>query len=192
MAHLYTIPIQEALDCNLFTELKDRVLFFDGDMVVPSSEVTKFLKLASTGKLCVTETTPDIEMFNSVSDVPIRQKEDVTIPDLAWNLPDPWNSLDVEAYIYERFEEELQNDSTVAVNAKVYLKRVEEEIEAYRDLKLYALLRAVIYTVSTLRSYNVVWGVGRGSSVSSYVLYLVGVHDVDSVFFELDYTDFLR
>jgi DNA polymerase III alpha subunit len=37
-----------------------------------------------------------------------------------------------------------------------------------------------------------VWGIGRGSSVSSYVLYVLGVHDVDSYAYDLDIGDFLH
>jgi len=38
----------------------------------------------------------------------------------------------------------------------------------------------------------VIWGVGRGSSVASYVLYLLGVHRIDSMFYDLDVAEFLR
>jgi DNA polymerase III alpha subunit len=39
---------------------------------------------------------------------------------------------------------------------------------------------------------HVIWGVGRGSSVASYVLYLLGVHRIDSMFYDLDVSEFLR
>jgi len=37
-----------------------------------------------------------------------------------------------------------------------------------------------------------IWGVGRGSSVASYVLYLLDVHRIDSMFYDLDPSEFLR
>jgi DNA polymerase III alpha subunit len=43
-----------------------------------------------------------------------------------------------------------------------------------------------------MRDNNIVWGVGRGSSVSSYVLYLLGVHRVNSLYYDLDIHEFLR
>ena len=46
--------------------------------------------------------------------------------------------------------------------------------------------------VQVMRDNNIVWGVGRGSSVASYVLYLIGVHKIDSLYYDLDVTDFLR
>ena len=48
------------------------------------------------------------------------------------------------------------------------------------------------YLVDTLRKNNIIWGVGRGSSVASYVLYLLGVHRIDSLYYDLDITEFLK
>jgi len=48
------------------------------------------------------------------------------------------------------------------------------------------------YFVDTMQANNVVWGVGRGSSVASYVLYLIGVHKIDSIKYNLDWQEFLR
>jgi len=48
------------------------------------------------------------------------------------------------------------------------------------------------YLVDTLRKNNVIWGVGRGSSVASYVLFLLGVHKIDSLYYNLDIEEFLK
>jgi len=50
----------------------------------------------------------------------------------------------------------------------------------------------MIYLVDFMRENEIVWGVGRGSSVASYVLYLIGVHRIDSIKFGLDWREFLR
>ena len=71
-------------------------------------------------------------------------------------------------------------------------ERVNYEMELYRKFNLYTVLRYLIYLVDTMRKNNVVWGVGRGSSVSSYVLYLIGVHKVNSIKYGLDIHEFLR
>ena len=54
------------------------------------------------------------------------------------------------------------------------------------------LLRYMIYLVDFMRENDIVWGVGRGSSVASYVLYLIGVHKIDSLYYDLDIAEFLR
>jgi DNA polymerase III alpha subunit len=70
--------------------------------------------------------------------------------------------------------------------------RVSEELEAFIKHGMLDLLFVLKYIVDTLRANNVVWGVGRGSSVASYVLYLIGVHRIDSLKYNLDWQEFLR
>jgi DNA polymerase III alpha subunit len=43
-----------------------------------------------------------------------------------------------------------------------------------------------------MRKYDIIWGVGRGSSVASYVLYIIGIHRINSIQYDLDYKEFLR
>ena len=50
----------------------------------------------------------------------------------------------------------------------------------------------LIYIIETMRKHELVWGVGRGSSVASYVLYLLGVRKVDSLKYNLDIKEFLK
>jgi len=50
----------------------------------------------------------------------------------------------------------------------------------------------MIYFVDTLRKHNILWGVGRGSSVSSYILYLIGIHRIDSIKYNLNIGEFLK
>ena len=59
------------------------------------------------------------------------------------------------------------------------MKRVWEELDAFKERDMHNLLRYMIYLVDFMRENNIVWGVGRGPSVASYVLYLIGVHRID-------------
>jgi DNA polymerase III alpha subunit len=71
-------------------------------------------------------------------------------------------------------------------------QRVMEEFDAFDKHKMLNLLKYMKYLVDFMRENNIVWGVGRGSSVASYVLYLIGVHRIDSVQYDLDWHEFLR
>ena len=62
----------------------------------------------------------------------------------------------------------------------------------FKDRGLFPVLQLLIYIVDTMRNNNLVWGVGRGSAVSSYVLYILGVHKVNSVKYMLDIQEFLK
>jgi DNA polymerase III alpha subunit len=58
--------------------------------------------------------------------------------------------------------------------------RLEEELKAYKARNMLDLLRWLKYFVDTCSKEQVDWGVGRGSSVASYVQYLIGVHSIDN------------
>jgi hypothetical protein len=72
------------------------------------------------------------------------------------------------------------------------LQRVGQELLLYQERGLFDLLRYLKYLVDLMRENHVIWGVGRGSSVASYVLYLLGVHRIDSIYYDLDAAEFLR
>jgi DNA polymerase III alpha subunit len=70
--------------------------------------------------------------------------------------------------------------------------RVDQELDLYVKHGMYDLLHVMKYIVDTLRANNVVWGVGRGSSVASYVLHLIGVHKIDSVKYDIPIEEFFK
>jgi DNA polymerase III alpha subunit len=70
--------------------------------------------------------------------------------------------------------------------------RVDLELELFIKNDMYNVLHCMKYIVDTLRENNVVWGVGRGSSVASYVLYLIGVHKIDSIKYKLPIEEFFK
>lgn len=70
--------------------------------------------------------------------------------------------------------------------------RVNLEMDLYEERDLIPLLQLMMYLVNHFRENNVVWGVGRGSSVSSFVLYLIGVHKVNSLKYGLAIEEFLK
>lgn len=97
-----------------------------------------------------------------------------------WHMPAEYKNLDIAAWLLDQCKTDEQK------------QRVGHELLLYLDRNLFPLLQYLKYLVDTMRKYNVVWGVGRGSSVSSYVLYLMGVHKVDSMYYDLDIVEFLR
>ena len=97
-----------------------------------------------------------------------------------WLMPDEYKNLDIAKWVLDQCQTDAER------------QRVGEELLLYLDKNLFPLLQYLKYMVDMLRKNNVVWGVGRGSSVSSYVLYLIGVHKIDSMFYDLDVHEFLR
>jgi DNA polymerase III alpha subunit len=66
------------------------------------------------------------------------------------------------------------------------------ELLLFQERDLFLLLKQLKYIVDTWRKNNIVWGVGRGSSVASYVLYLIGVHKINSIYYDLNIEEFLK
>lgn len=98
-----------------------------------------------------------------------------------WLMPDKYKTLDIKEYIIG-LTPPWDPEST----------RVAEELAAFEQRGMLDLLRWMTYFVDTCRQNHIVWGVGRGSSVASYVLYLIGVHKIDSLKHNLDWQEFLR
>ena len=97
-----------------------------------------------------------------------------------WFMPEEYKQLDIAKYVLDLCITEAE------------LQRVGEELLLYQERNLFNLLRYLKYLVDVMKSNQLIWGVGRGSSVASYVLYLLQVHRVDSMFYELDPREFLR
>jgi DNA polymerase III alpha subunit len=97
-----------------------------------------------------------------------------------WHMPVEYKDLDIAKWCLERCDNEEQ------------LQRTGKELIMYQERDMFPLLQFLKYMVDTMREKNIVWGVGRGSSVSSYVLYLIGVHKIDAIYYNLEVEDFLR
>ena len=118
--------------------------------------------------------------------IPIDAREDVPVElfdwsqQQNWHMPDEYKTLDIAQWILDQCttEEELQ--------------RVGQELLLFQERSLFPLLCYLKYFVDTMRKNNVVWGLGRGSSTASYVLYLLGVHKINSMYYDLDIHEFLK
>lgn len=102
--------------------------------------------------------------------------------DLDWELPEPWCNLSIEEHLRTK----------VPVSDTVRWQRIRMELDEFEQRDLMDLLRFLVYFVHKLRTNNIIYGVGRGSSVASYVLFLIGVHRIDSFKYNMDIKEFLK
>ena len=96
-----------------------------------------------------------------------------------WFIPEEYKNLNITDYILKLSP--IENHP-----------RCIEELEEFRKRDMLPLLQYMVYLVNFMRENDIVWGVGRGSSVASYVLYIIGVHRINSIYYELDWREFLR
>jgi DNA polymerase III alpha subunit len=170
------------------TQLADRVLWFDGTTAIAADDIlTTNLPFSVVDRL-----SPEVLEYNKyVSKAhELRVKTQCDPLEYNWNIPPSYKTLDVDAFVVDKLLQaagklpDKQFDERAA--------RVATELKLYKQFGLYDVLRTLIYIINTLTAKNTVWGIGRGSSVSSYVLFLIGTHDVDSVAYDLDVADFLH
>lgn len=171
------------------TQLADRALWWDGVSEVAPQQLEHFLLHGvKPEQLAVTELSPEVQQYNRAAERKLGLKSELGgkfPPD--WKLPERYKYLDVDEYLaplVERIDQDELYERRLA--------RLAYEVKLFRERDLYEVLRVLIYVLDTFRQQNVVWGVGRGSSCSSYLLYLLGLHDVDAVKHDIDIHDFLK
>lgn len=114
-----------------------------------------------------------IQSSKSIEEFDIQQQAN-------WHMPESYKQLDIAAWVLGLCKEEHE------------LQRVGQELLMFQERDLFNMLRYMKYLVDTLRKNNLVWGVGRGSSVASYVLYLIGIHRINSLYYQLGIEEFLK
>lgn len=152
--------------CNLYLQDPDRhlkSLMLDKDIVFDD-----ILSLENIPKIIVYEpnnyTTTEFDDINQGT----------------WFMPKEYMDLDIAEYVLSKCvsQEELQ--------------RAGQELLLFQERDMFILLKYLKYLVDTMRKNNIVWGVGRGSSVASFVLFLIGIHRINSLYFDLSIEEFLK
>lgn len=97
-----------------------------------------------------------------------------------WYMPEEYKNFDIAKYVLDQCQNQAE------------IQRAGQELLLYQERDMFVLLRYLKYLVDTMRANNIVWGVGRGSSVSSFVLFLIGVHKINSLYYGLEIDEFLK
>jgi DNA polymerase III alpha subunit len=148
-------------------------------------------KLETLQDICINNNT---ELFNSARDtnadkIPLLKKLealDITVEQFdknnqaQWFMPEEYRLYDIVDWLYSQCRTMEQKN------------RVTEELKLYAQHDMIMVLKYFKYLVDTMRKNKILWGVGRGSSVGSYVLFLIGAHKIDSMRYNLDINEFLR
>ncbi len=121
----------------------------------------------------------NFDFLSTYTDPVLSVEEFDLVNQVDWFMPAEYKTMDIESFLVDQCPKENY-------------ERLIEEIELFRQHNMTDLLRYLKYLVDTMREHNIVWGVGRGSSVASYCLYLIGVHKIDSIKYNLDIKEFLK
>jgi hypothetical protein len=166
------------------------------EIVLDSEDLVDWLMqgrtIADLGPIVV-DPVVDLEKLVTVLEDPsclmlwtFPEESDIAVPEFdlkqqsQWFMPDEYRDCDIAAHVLSLCDTPEQ------------LQRAGKELLMFQERGLFDLLKYLRYLVDVMRENHVIWGVGRGSSVASYVLYLLGVHKIDSMYYDLDPAEFLR
>ena len=97
-----------------------------------------------------------------------------------WKMPEDYKNVDIEKLVLDSCSNPEE------------LIRAQQELLEFKKRNMLDLLRWLKYFVDNCLKNNIIFGVGRGSSVASFVLYKIGVHSIDPIKYNLDWQEFLR
>jgi DNA polymerase III alpha subunit len=123
------------------------------------------------------ENTPKLIKYNNL-DISVEEFDNINQSN--WLMPEQYKTMDIAQYVLEQCKGEAE------------LQRAGEELLLFQERDMFVLLRYLKYLVDIMRANNIVWGVGRGSSVASFVLFLLGIHRINSLYYDLSIDEFLK
>lgn len=123
------------------------------------------------------ENAPELIQYNKL-DITVEQFDNQMQSN--WLMPEQYKTMDIAQYVLNQCQGEAE------------LQRAGEELLLFQERDMFVLLRYLKYLVDTMRENNIVWGVGRGSSVASFVLFLLGIHRINSLYYDLSIDEFLK
>jgi DNA polymerase III alpha subunit len=181
---------------QLSSELEDRTLRFDGVSILEPEKIAKaIIRGVPPTAIRVRGSSPEIDLYNAQVAEPDRILPEADEPislDMTWRLPEKYMNLDLWETIADSFTERSRTLEYDAQTEEEALYRLEAEFEEINRRGMVEFMRTVIYVLDTFREKGVVWGVGRGSSCASYVLFILGLHAVDCVKYKVPMEEFFH
>ena len=156
------------------------------DLVMQGRDLESLKGMLVDASVNIEQVVRYVEKYNHTLTHPVLQADNVTVPafDLErqrnWHMPDQYKNLDIAEHVLKLCDSDAE------------LQRCGQELLLYQERDLFPLLQYLTYLVDVMQANRVIWGVGRGSSVASYVLYKLRVHRIDSLFYDLSIDEFLR
>lgn len=149
---------------------------------------------------CMCEDSPDILQFIKTSEdsglpstISIYTKPSMPVSEYHklltenYQIPEDYKLLDLVKYIFDLVEEK-----SFDYDIELVYQRIEEELALFYEYDLENYLRSIIFIIDSFKENNIIHGCGRGSSVASFILYLIGVHYIDPIKYDINISEFLR
>jgi DNA polymerase III alpha subunit len=170
------------------TELKDRTLWYDGtSQVLPELVPGLLLCGVPLEKIVVTQTNQDVIQYNLLADLPLEAEKVKNHPlDLTWLIPQSYTQIKLDLFLGDKLVARGLSDNPE------YASRLSVELEQVQLRGMEPLVKTLIYVVDKFKESKTVWGVGRGSSCASLILFLIDLHKVDPVKYNISMEEFFH
>jgi Bacterial DNA polymerase III alpha NTPase domain len=171
-------------------DLGNRQILDDGTVLLSDDAAIEVLYRGGRLEGQLFDRSEAVDLYNqglrtldlALAKLSIRGSDSLSQPDwyATWLTPQNWAEADVLQYCLDLCSNDDQRI------------RVCEEIKLFQERDMIPVLQHLMWLVFNFRQRGIVWGVGRGSSVSSYVLFLIGINRIDPLKFDLDVGEFLK
>jgi len=171
------------------TNAYSQMIFSDTDLVdllMQGNNINEYQNMLVDSTVDIKRIVDLIQDADSISTWQQETESSLTVEEFdkqqqsSWKMPDQYKQLDIAEHVLSLCTTSDQ------------LQRAGHELFLYQEKNLFDLLRYLKYLVDVMTENSIIWGGGRGSSVASYVLYLLKVHRVDSMYYGLEPEEFLR
>lgn len=102
------------------------------------------------------------------------------VQDRTWFTPPEYQCINLSDHVLSRCTTQEQ------------LERAQWELRMIQELDAEHIFLHLIYLVDEWRKHDLVWGIGRGSSVSCFVLYVIGINKINPLDYDLDPREFFK
>ena len=138
-----------------------------GEIVYNIEDVVDLMMKGQSTTGITVDSTVQLQNTHSETDISMSVDEYDMMNQHNWLMPEEYKQMDIAQHVIDLCKTTPE------------IQRAGEELLMFQERNLFNLLKYLKYLVDTMRANNIIWGVGRGSSVASYVLYLLGVHRID-------------
>lgn len=171
-------------------DLGDRRILEDGTVICDENAAVEMLYQGLDLQNVVMLPSEEVDLFNRSNRMLDAGLSDITISEQGiygeidwyslWLTPANFEDIDIREFCLSMCDDDIKRN------------RVNMEMDLYEERGMLPVLRHLVFMVDDLRQRKILWGVGRGSSVSSYVLYLIGINRINPLHFSLDIREFLK
>lgn len=160
-----------------------------GNMVLTTEGVIDMMMLAKDMHGVLIENTPEL-----IKGLPVLEGAIVYDPDTDDVKEIKWAMFDMtETEIIDEIIDRCKNGKHAdLMNDDAYMNRIEQELVEVVNEQQEGFILSVAMICDTLDQNGILRGFGRGSSCASLLLFMLGVHDVDPVMYDIPMSEFFK